>query len=226
MRDKKGSIEIGRKLVWIALAVFLIIIFSSPVFAAKADQYFVINNTCERFTDSVLWTAFGSKVAATTEYFNWTIGSPCPGTKSCDISEIFTFVRYIHIGATDPVAIGEAYAKLGNSTQNYATTTRYTSYLNQSIPVGDSVGPFWECGRNYSSNPTLTTCNTTRQGFSNITATYPVTLYAIGSNKRRAVIDDFNIRYGWCWIPLIYDANVSRETGGWGNTFNLDRKST
>ena len=74
--NKRGYIKIGKNLLFIILALSLLamIFFSVEISAEKFNQYPSGSLTCEQFTDSVLWSAVGTKSASTTS-----LGSSHPG---------------------------------------------------------------------------------------------------------------------------------------------------
>src|SRR3989339_525145 len=201
------------------IILFLSLIMLQLIFAGKSNQYFTENKTCESFTDVTQWGAVGTKSVAANTYYNWTIGTDSPGQKNKDIISIYNYARYISSGARDPLILGEAYSQIGNSTESPVsswTGIRYAAYLNESVESGNTFGPRWECG--YSGSPN--TCNTTNKGFNNFSKLYSVHLYSFGGSPNHfGIMDVFNIRYDWCWTPIIFNANVSKENGAWGSNF-------
>src|SRR3989339_711158 len=195
------------------IILFLSLIMLQLIFAGKSNQYFTENKTCESFTDVTQWGAVGTKSVAANTYYNWTIGTDSPGQKNKDIISIYNYARYISSGARDPLILGEAYSQIGNSTESPVsswTGIRYAAYLNESVESGNTFGPRWECG--YSGSPN--TCNTTNKGFNNFSKLYSVHLYSFGGSPNHfGIMDVFNIRYDWCWTPIIFNANVSKEIG-------------
>src|SRR3989344_6523417 len=217
--NKRGYITISMMLVILAFALLAVVIFSHQTSALKANRYLSENSTCEQFTDTVLWSALGQKNAVTYTYYNWTRTNPCPGTKSCDTTSIWVNVRYTNLGSkTEGALNATAYSQIANTSQtNNATVPwanlRYSAVLNQTILIGDSLGPRYECGANGTATQP-STCNTIGQGFDNSTANYSIRLFANGASNGayRLLIDEFNARYTWCWTPIIYDATVSPES--------------
>ena len=219
LSDKRGIIEKG--LIWmvVVLALFLLIIVPNYASAGKTDQYSKGNLTCENMTDTMLWTALAAPNAAVNVYFNWTIGTPCPGVKSCDVHSLEAYVRIMNVGKAEAAA-GAATAQIGNKTQSPVSTwtgIRYFAY-SPVLAAGAESGPLWTCGDTASPN----VCNVSGQGFDNSTTNYSVRLYAEGANNaRRMLVDVFNMKYPWCWTPLIYDANVSIGSAVYTNAFNF-----
>ena len=150
--NKRGYIKLGKKTLWLVLALiifFSIMFFLSQVSALKANQYFTGNNTCEQFTDNILWSDLAAVVSVSFTYdysYNWSIGTPCQGTKNCDIISIWAYVRYTNLAAVI-APIGTSYMRLANSTESPVianvgnwSNKRFLSYLrvqelNPSQPI-------------------------------------------------------------------------------------------
>src|SRR3989344_991060 len=101
-------------------------------------------------------------------------------------------------------------------------SVRYVGYLNNSaVAIGEIIGPRLECG-NESPGQQNNTCNTAGKGYNRSYFNYSVRVQG-GQDRSnsRMLLDDFNIRYPWCWTPLIYDLNVSKESGAWGSNFTF-----
>jgi len=230
LESKKGLIKNG--VVWsvIALAIVILLMLPGYVSAGKADQDYFENYTCENFTDNVGWSVISAKAAEANQTFNWTMENICPGSKDCDIFSIFPYARYVNVVASTTSSIGGGYTKIANSTESPTesfTGVRYAAYANETIDttIRDALGPVYECG--VSGDPD--TCNTTNAGFENTSVNYSVMLYAgygTGGNKWRLLVDDFNIKYAWCWYPLIHDINVSVESATYDTTFTFSTNVT
>ncbi|MFH1711273.1 MAG: hypothetical protein ABH840_03105, partial [Nanoarchaeota archaeon] len=223
--NKKGLIKNSIILIILAAAILTLIIIPNQTSAAiKTNQYFSGNYTCENFTDNVLWSALAPASGTTDAYFNWSIGNTCQGTKNCDIYSIYTYVRYVNAGKSN-LAGNTSYSHMANRTESnvnpaLATYTRYSAILPTVLLPGEMEGPRWDCGENNAIN----TCNTAGQGFNNLAnnANYSVHLRAIGqTNNYRGLIDEWNVRYNWCWTPIIYNFNISQGYGGWGDNFTF-----
>jgi len=212
--NKRGLIKNSIILLAIALTILSILMLTKYVSAGKADQYYIGDNTCEQFIDSILWTAQSSKSAVANVYYNWTPGNPCGSTKGCDIISIDNYIRYINPSAKTGAA-GHSYVRIANRTESATGTfSRYSAYLNNSMIAGDVLGPRWECG-NEPPGQTENTCDTTGEGYDTSGINYSVHAYALGGSAATAyyITDAFNVRYDWCWTPLIYDATVTPEVG-------------
>src|SRR3990172_5709655 len=162
MYNKKGLIRGSFVFIFLAFALLSVFLISSNVSAAKSERYFLGPKQCEPFQDSVLWSAIGTKSGGTaSNFFTWTPENDCIGTKSCDMINISSYVRYLNTGTKDSNASGLAFARIANTSGNasYPRNYRFVSYLNQVLVAGDSLGPRYECG---SISPN--TCNTTNQG--------------------------------------------------------------
>src|SRR3990172_13105634 len=216
-KNKKGAIQ--KSLIWVFVAIALIALIynSQHTSAAKADQYFVGNLTCEEITDSVLWTLLSGKSAANSITLNWTPGTSCLGVKNCDMEFIRSFVRYTNVGTKDLLA-GSGLIRIGNTTQPNGTVTRHMAYLNETVLVGESLGPRYECGL----GTTPTTCSLLGQGFNESDFNYSVFFQSgQASAGSRELLDNFEVVYPWCWTPIIYDATVSPESADNATTFTF-----
>ena len=241
IKNKKGLLNIGKAIfVLIAIALFFILVTPQETSAGKTDQYYSENYTCENFTDSVLWTVLSSKSKFNNIYLNWTPGNSCPGVKNCDMVSIFSYIRYSSVG-TQNMPVGGDLAQIANTSQSPMPTNnggdnvaapaewgsaRYVGYQNNTILSGDVVGPRYECG-NETPGQKNNTCNTAEKGYNESYFNYSVRLQGGSTTANtRMLLDNFEVKYPWCWTPIIYDANVSRGTGGWGNLFNFTIKVT
>ncbi|MBS3115739.1 hypothetical protein J4482_03860, partial [Candidatus Woesearchaeota archaeon] len=218
--NKSGYIKLGKNVLWVVLALSMLsILMSLPqVSAAKADQYIYRNYTCEAFTDSVAWTAVTAKNAVTVKSFNWSIGTACPGVKNCDIRSIETNARYVNIVAGTTSALGGGYTNISNRTGG----SRFAGYLNQTIvaDTNEVYGPVYGCGDATTPN----TCSTLGAGYGVRPWNYSVKLRAgigAGGNKWRLIVDDFNVRYPWCWTPIIQNVNVTPQGGDYNTEFTF-----
>ncbi len=214
--NKRAMIEKAGIMIFLAIALLLVITFSSSLEAGKSAQTYDGNLTCEIKQDATsdLGIVATKDTGAWSTDVNWTIGNICPGPKICDIYSIFGFARYINAGSMNEALAGEGYFLLANSTESNTPTngTRYLSYLNQTLEISQTLGPRWECG--IGTSPT--TCNTANQGFNESGRGYIVTLYAYADGfKTQVIADVFNINYTWCWTPIIHDAYVSAESATW-----------
>ncbi|MCH8003655.1 MAG: hypothetical protein IH934_03400 [Nanoarchaeota archaeon] len=237
MWNKRGILK-GAAWILLAFALLSFVLISNNVSAAKADQFNSGNLTCEVFTDAgVNWFAAGSKSGEGVEFFNWTIGTDSPGQKDKDIMNIFSFARYLTLGGMDPVTVDELYVQIANSSLSpvldhdwYLVNYSTVANLNESIDPDDLsvLGPFFECGSGFpltSAGPD--TCSTNSSGFNVFGQKYSVKAFAFGGGVNKfGVMDVFDVRYEWCWTPLIYDANIDKESDGWGSTFNFSIKVT
>ncbi|MBU2562580.1 MAG: hypothetical protein KKF68_02885, partial [Nanoarchaeota archaeon] len=233
--NKRGLIKISIILIVIALIILSVLILSKYVSAAKADQSYYGNLTCEQAEDSIIWSAAASKADVDPEgkniYYNWEMGTPCFGTKDCDVIKIETNARYIW--PPDVVrtpSTGDCYVQIGNSSESVVlgevytewAGIRYAAYLNKSSMAGGEIyGPDWQYG--LGGNPN--TLDTEGQGFNDSTILYAVRIRSVGVGgavKAGYIADAFGIRYDWCWTPIVYDANVSFESAIYeGNVFNF-----
>src|SRR3989338_3639572 len=179
--NKRNLIKKNNILIFMifSLGAFIFLIWTSEqVSAAKADQFYYENYTCENFIDIVDSTN---------------------------------------------MPVGGSYTQIGNKTESPVsawTGIRYASYND--APVNDTaLGPRWECAAITSPN---NTCSVLEKGFNNRSINYSVRLYAGyggGANKWRVLIDVFNIRYPWCWTPIISDAKVSPESEDYNTQFTF-----
>ena len=228
LNNKKAVKKLGIGLVLLALAGMLFITLlpqTQTIDAAsvKSAQTYLNNYTCEEFIDSVTWSAVAPKTGFTLEYYNWTVADPCPGVKNCDIINISNYYRIINAGATASPA-GDSFVQIGNTTQSIIPDwTRYSVY-DIGILAGELRGPEWGCGNDTSPD----VCNTAGQGYNSSTTNYSIKVSARGggTNKYRTIVDVFNVKYKWCWIPIILDANISSESQTYENTFNFTIKVT
>src|SRR3989344_5191276 len=97
-QNKRGLIQ--KSVIWIFLVLALIILLygtQQTSAATKANQYYVGNLTCENSTDNILWTVLTTKSKFNNIYLNWTPGTPCPGTKNCDMISLYTYTNCKHI---------------------------------------------------------------------------------------------------------------------------------
>ncbi len=221
--NKRGYIKIGVIGIILLIIAISLMIIPNYVSAGKLEQEIIGNNTCEQLTDSVVWSAVATKAGPVSTYFNWTMGNECPGIKNCDIANISSYFRSVWPGgADDTSSLGDAYAQLANSTEtDLGVWTRYFGYLNKSTMLsGEIFGPYWQCGA--LTGPS--TCNVRGQGFNDSSRNYAVKVYSFGeggSVKAGYVTDVFNVRYDWCWTPIIYDATVSPESADYEQTFTF-----
>ncbi|MFH1917604.1 MAG: hypothetical protein ABIJ14_00645, partial [Nanoarchaeota archaeon] len=231
--NKRGLIKLEKKEIWLvlALSIFFIILSVPQISAAtKANQYFTGNLTCEPFIDTIEWTAIGKKGGSADTYYNWSMDTPCVGTKDCDMGSIYNYVRYLNVGDSANAGNLHGYAQIGNKSESPVTdwtNKRYSAALNSSdsVPFDGGYTLRWECGAGNSPN----TCDTLRKGFDNYTKNYSIHIfgYSAGANLNTIIITDvFNIRYDWCWTPLIYDANVSLASADYEQTFTFTIKVT
>ena len=209
--NKRGYIELGKKTLWLVLtlAILVIIMLSYQASAGtKANQYFVNNQTCENFTDTVIWSAVATKAGVDNQYYNWTMAYGCQGTRACDIIQLYAYARFVNGGDSDSAYSGRAYTRIANSSESdTGTFSRFLSYLNTTLAGGTTEGPRLECGQANATN----TCNVTNRGFNDSTRKYAVHAYAHyigGAIKANYITDNFNIRYTWCWTPIIYNLNI------------------
>ncbi|GIU68388.1 MAG: hypothetical protein KatS3mg001_238 [Candidatus Pacearchaeota archaeon] len=239
-QNKKGLIQKSMTLIFIAFALFALIFLvynSKYASAAKSDQFFIGNFTCESFEDALLWSAVGQKSAPTNSYFGWVPAVGCNssintvGPKACDIHKIQSFVRYSNIGTANSLTTGQVYAQIANTTQSNETNpssanftlARYFARLNETVVAGDVLGPRYECGIASDTTSINRTCQVNGSGYDNSTFNYSVRLFADGAanGKTRALIDVFNIKYDWCWTPIIYDAVVTPDIADNETTFTF-----
>src|SRR3989339_150986 len=212
--------------------LFLSLITFSSIFAGKSDQFFSGNLTCEIFVDNIVWSVAGTKLNPNAHtYLNWTPGTACTpnpttvGPKNCDIKSIGTFVRFINVGVTDSDGLcNQALTQIANRTESPLgsggdwTNIRFSSCDNTIIAGGATLGPQWDCANYKAKN----VCNVANSGFNDSFANYSVHLNAIFLNAKEAfVVDNFNINYSWCWTPIIFNANISKESGAWGSNFTF-----
>jgi hypothetical protein len=234
LKDKRAKTIGTISFILIALALLLsIIIFSSNIQAEKSDQYLLGTFTCENITDSVQWAVVPPTKDGATNYFNFT-PSDCLGTKDCDIYSIEHFVRFLNAGKADSTA-GTAYTKTANISESATPLPqtpasgpgspptewngiRYTSYA-PAVVSGTADGPNWRCGADSGS---ADTCSTNGSGFNDSTVNYTILLWGDSvSNSYNIVVDVFNVRYPWCWTPIIKDVDVSPTSGTYEDTFTF-----
>ncbi|HLD55168.1 MAG TPA: hypothetical protein VJB35_02800, partial [Candidatus Nanoarchaeia archaeon] len=217
---------------FLIIILFLSLITFPSIFAGKSDQFFSGNLTCEIFVDNIVWSVAGTKLNPNAHtYLNWTPGTACTpnpttvGPKNCDIKSIGTFVRFINVGVTDSDGLcNQALTQIANRTESPLgsggdwTNIRFSSCDNTIIAGGATLGPQWDCANYKAKN----VCNVANSGFNDSFANYSVHLNAIFLNAKEAfVVDNFNINYSWCWTPIIFNANVSKESGAWGSNFTF-----
>ena len=224
-QDKRGIIQRG--FMWILLVLTLAVLFIAPnyVSAGKPDQYFNGNLTCENLTDNVLWSALSPKSNIQHEWFNWTPGTSCPGNKNCDMVILSVYTRYSNVGTSSTaLPIGAGYTQVANTTESgpSANGSRHVGYMNVTLAQGDVLGPQYECGISSDTVDSNRTCNTAGQGFNESIFNYTIHVKAgIAAANRRLLVDDFEIKYPWCWTPIIYDATVSPESADNATTFTF-----
>ena len=229
LKYKRGLIKKNGVWIFVALALLasvFLIVNSQQVSAGKSSQYYLQNLTCENFTDGVLWSVLSSKSQFNNLYLNWTPENPCPGKKNCDMVSLTSYTRYASVG-TQTISVGGGLLQIANRTQSpmpFGSTgdsvaapaawsrVRYAGYQNSSIISGDVVGPRYECG-NETPGQQNTTCYTARQGFNESYFNYSVRLQGgEAAANRRMLLDTFEIKYPWCWTPMLSDATVSPES--------------
>ncbi|MGC9309545.1 MAG: hypothetical protein ACP5D2_02500, partial [Candidatus Nanoarchaeia archaeon] len=220
--NKRGYIKIGVIGMILSIIVISLMIIPNYISAGKVEQYYSGNLTCETFTEGTTWSAVSTKnTGPVTEYYNWTMDNECPGEKDCDIASIYSYARYLQIGTTDDSTTGNAYLLIGNKTESQIPEhTRYVAYQNETMTAGSALGPRWECG--IGGSPT--TCDTSGKGYDNSSVNYSVKVYAYSSGaagKHVYITDVFNVKYDWCWTPIIYDATVSPESADYEQTFTF-----
>ena len=230
-KDKRGLIQKSMFWIFVALALltlmFLIANSQKVSAGTKANQYYIGNNTCENFTDSVLWSVLSTKSKFNNKYLNWTPDTACPGTKNCDMVSLRSYIRYASVG-TATMPVGGGLLQIANRTQSPMPTNaggnneaapaewgsvRYAGYLNQTVVAGDVLGPRYECG-NEPPGQQNNTCDTAGKGYNESFFNYSVRLQGGSTTANtRMLLDTFEIKYPWCWTPLIYDATVTPEVG-------------
>ena len=131
--NKKAGIKLRKNilLIFLVLSLFILNSFFPQASAGKLDQEYIGNKTCELSTDDVLWNSVGTKAGVDNDYYNWSIGTDCSGTKNCDMVKIENYVRYINIGDKTPTSGGlQAYVQIGNSSQSLVGTTQWLSLIH------------------------------------------------------------------------------------------------
>ena len=237
-QNKRGLIQ--KSVIWIFLVLALIILLygtQQTSAATKANQYYVGNLTCENSTDTILWTVLTTKSKFNNIYLNWTPSTPCPGTKNCDMISLYTYTRYSSVGTATFTIAGAGLTQIANTSQSPMPTNaggdseaapaawgsvRYVGYLNNSaVAIGEIIGPRLECG-NESPGQQNNTCNTAGKGYNRSYFNYSVRVQG-GQDRSnsRMLLDDFNIKYPWCWTPLIYDATVSPPSAEYDDQFTF-----
>ena len=165
--NKKGLVYVGKKALWIFLALSLLtLIFYMQYTSAavqegtKADQFTFSNRTCEEYADVILWSAVGTKGDDDTSYYyNWSMSYDAPTNKTKNIINISADVRHMHVGAgADLIGPGGGYIRIANKTESPLDegalrdvpptswdNIRYLTYLNVTLNPGDILRQ-WECG--------------------------------------------------------------------------------
>ena len=224
LKDKRARTISMASFVLLAIAIILILNLPPSASAGKADQTYLGNKTCEKFEDNVFWSALAGKKDDTDVYVNWSIENDAPSEKDKDIVKIETFSRYANLFDGVPGEIPGGSAQIENSTEGFPpgnwTNIRYMAYLNYTLGAGEVSTASWECG---TGDGVTDSCDIAGQGFDNYTQKYSVHLFANteGNNQPYHLTDVFQLRYKWCWTPIIADIDVSPESADYEQTFTF-----
>jgi hypothetical protein len=230
--NKKAIIKNWKEVTLMGILILILIFMILPQISSagtKENQFIKGNFTCENITDiGVNWAAMGTKGTLGETYFNWSMETDSPGQKDKDVVSIYSYARYMSLGSRNAVTTDQMYVQIANKTDSPVPSNpgnwslgnqRVVANLNTSLAPDYLQGPYWECG---IAGTSPNTCEIAGGGFNNFSKIYSVFARAEGGGPQAfGVTDVFNVRYTWCWTPLIHDADVSIETGTWEETFTF-----